>query len=199
MNKSMKAETESGLRNAGCERRSFSMMNLPYMKEEMVSMKLGGSCGVSSAASTRGTFAEAWIPRKIDIKGCVEDWSQRETPGLTDDQVMEHPGTLEIVLPQGTRDVFDWSDSVSNKENWTTKTMISLWFLNKDLRPILVAQGPRGSFNNKGSWNLFCPFLQWSQVVFSRVVRFVCAGMLRSAHGTAEVVASSGIVMPMLA
>ena len=32
-----------------------------------------------------------------------------------------------------------------------------------------------------------------------RVVRFRCAGMLRRAHGTAEVVASSGNVTPMLA
>ena len=43
-----------------------------------------------------------------------------------------------------------------------------------------------------------CPFLQWSQMVLTRVVRFLCAGMLRSAHGTAEVDASSSIVMSTL-
>ena len=37
-----------------------------------------------------------------------------------------------------------------------------------------------------------------AQMVLTRVVRFLGAGMLRSAHGTAEVDASSGIVMSIL-
>ena len=41
-------------------------------------------------------------------------------------------------------------------------------------------------------------FLQWCQMALTRVVRFFCAGRLRSARGTAEVDASSGIVMPIL-
>ena len=67
MNKSLKTEVESGFRNEGRERRR------PYdelqSEEGMSSMKQDFSCGVSGSPS-----ADV-VPRKIDIKGWVEDWS----------------------------------------------------------------------------------------------------------------------------
>ena len=89
MNKNMKTELESGFRNDGYERKKICD-ELVNMKEEMRSMKLDNSRGVRSAGITgfglrSDAFArprEAWIPRKVDIKGWVEDWSQKETTGL---------------------------------------------------------------------------------------------------------------------
>ena len=82
---------------------------LAKMKEEPNSMKESGSCGISSAVSfgfgwglgsrtiarpslVGQTWKEAWMPRKIDIQGWVNDRSQKEVRGLT------------IILFQGTRD-----------------------------------------------------------------------------------------------
>ena len=55
------------------------------------------------------------MPRKIHIKGCVGDWSNKEATKLKNDQVLVHIADLETTLPQGTRDVFDGSYSKDNQ------------------------------------------------------------------------------------
>ena len=107
---------------------------LAKLKEEMNSIMRGRSCD-SSAASTSfglgsGTFAwppplgqngkEAWMPRKIDIKGWVEDWSQKEATGLTNDRTMEHTGELET-------DNVEVRVTFSIGKTQTTIRVISLW------------------------------------------------------------------------
>ena len=63
---------------------------------------------------------------------------------------------------------------------------------------IMLLQERNSTFRRLLLVLLFCQVLQWSQMVLTRVVRFLCAGVPRSAHGTAEVGASSGIVMPTM-
>ena len=74
------------------------------MKEDIKSVKLGSSCEGNTAASKRyglgsGTFArrpppgpnwrENWMPKKIDIKRLVKDWSMKEMTGFNDQHVMK--------------------------------------------------------------------------------------------------------------
>ena len=81
------------------ERRTFHD-ELTSMKEEIKLIKMGSNCTVSSAASTgigpgSGTHArppllaarwvDAWVLRKLEVKGWVMDWSQKRLIGMKDD------------------------------------------------------------------------------------------------------------------
>ena len=114
---SLEAKMEVGFGSEACERKGVCE-ELTKMKEEVTSLKLGGSCAVSSAASTlhglgSGTFAgpptfgpnrkENWAARKMDIKGMVKDWPMREMTGLNDEQATEFQNTW----PKELKDVVD--------------------------------------------------------------------------------------------
>ena len=103
--------------------------------------RLVGSCGraVSTGVGLgSGTFArlprlgqnwrEVWLLRKIEVKGWVEDWSQRELTGSTQDQAMCQLNHLESILTEEIREALDWTYSEDNQGTWTKKTMINLWF-----------------------------------------------------------------------
>ena len=71
---------------------------------------------------------EIWLPRKIEIKVWVKDWSTREMTGLDYEQVMKLLTELESILPEEVNDVTGWTYT-RDQGSWSKKTMISLWFL----------------------------------------------------------------------
>ena len=109
-------------------------MTLPTIKEYVNSMKLGGSCGISSAARTgvglrctASTSGPALERRGNRGRSTSKDGShigrRRALRELPNDEGMGRLVVLEATLSHGTRDVFDWNRSK------TSTTMISLWLM----------------------------------------------------------------------
>ena len=110
--------------NDGCKNeenaRQPVQKELAVMKDEMKNLKMGSGSAVCCEASTgmglgSGTFSrppplpsrwnEIFIPRKMEFKGWVTDYSKSSRQGITVDDVMKLLSDLERMVPQQAQTV----------------------------------------------------------------------------------------------
>ena len=134
------AKMEAGFKNEENERRKVH--NTLTFMEEIKTMKMGGRCAISSAASTgyglgTGTFTrppplgqnwkEIWVPRKLEVKGWVTLWSKRQIIGPDDDQIKGVLDQLAELMTKEAKDCIDWTQSKENQGLRLKNTQVGLW------------------------------------------------------------------------
>ena len=105
-------QTEEGFKNEE-NARQLVQKELAVMKDEIKNLKVGSGSTVWSEASTRarlgsGTYAqppplssrwtETWIPRRIELKGWVTDFTERKSLGITDMETTKFQNDLERMV-----------------------------------------------------------------------------------------------------
>ena len=116
---------------------------LAVMKDELKNLKMGRGSTVLSEANTgvgweSGTFAwlppltsrwnDIFVPRKMEFKGWVTDFSESSFQGITDDEVATLVSDLERMVPQQANRWIDLGPEQEGQGTWPTKPMVSMLF-----------------------------------------------------------------------
>ena len=115
-------------KNIEAERRKIPE-ELAFVKDDMMSMKTRSCGALSSAASTgfglgsrtiapppplASWWQDGWVPRKIEVKGRVTDWSKEHIQGIQDDQTKRKLGEIEVAVAAEIKVEIDWAQSKEN-------------------------------------------------------------------------------------
>ena len=151
------AENEmlKGLKNEESAR-LLVQRDLAVMKEETKNLKMGRGSTVCSEASTgvglgaSGTFArpptlafrynEIFIPRKMEFKGWVTDYTRSSFHGITNEEVMVFIVDLLKIIPGQFHWYIDWDKSRKEQGSWPTKTNVNMWFKNETNLATMIGQ-----------------------------------------------------------
>ena len=63
------------------------------------------------------------MPRKIEIKGWVKDWSVKEITGLNDEPVKDVVAEREGIITKEVKDCVDKAHSEESQATWLEKTL----------------------------------------------------------------------------
>ena len=97
------------------------------MREDMESMKNSASVGSTVDPATSGRRGwlphegppGAWKPRKIDIKGFVTNWQERDLQALSQVEAEQFLGALQDALEEADAALVDWPTSMA----WAKKVI----------------------------------------------------------------------------
>ena len=141
----MSARMEEGFKNEE-NARKLVQNELAVMKEEIKNLKMGCGSTVCSEASTgvglgSGTFTwsppltSRWngifVPRRMEFKGWVTDYSKNCVQGITDDEVATLVSDLERMVPQEAHKWTDWDQTRKEQGTWPTEILVSMLFKNE--------------------------------------------------------------------
>ena len=74
---------------------------------------------------------EVFIPRKMEFEGWFTDYTRSSFQRITNEEVMVMIVDLEKMLPSQFHQYIDWDHSRKEPGNWTTKTIVNMWFNNE--------------------------------------------------------------------
>ena len=121
--------------------------DLAVMKDEVRNLKMESGSTLCSEAGTgvglgaSGTLARppvlaSWfneivIPRKVEFKGWIKDYTRSSFQGITDEEVMVFIVDLQKIMPGQFHQYVDRDQSRKEQGNWTTRTTVNMWFKNE--------------------------------------------------------------------
>ena len=119
-------ERMKGLKNEEIARQ-FVQRDLAVMKEEIKNLMMASLSAVCSEAGTglrlgaSGTFARppalAYIPRKMEFKGWITDYTRSSFQGTTNEEVMVFIVELQKIIPGQFHQYIDWDQELVDQND----------------------------------------------------------------------------------